>query len=297
MATADKLVYLDETKDLLREALNLRGASIEESDTFRSYVGQLQQLMWLPDALFASGEQGAWYDPSDLTTMFQDAAGTIPVVADGDPVGLMLDKSGNGNHASQTTSTKRPLYKTDGTLHWILFDGIDDFLVTGNVNLTAVAKHFVSAGVRKTDSSSFRQLVGQGNTGAAEAGSWDMSVGGGGGANRNDYTIRMAAPLVYNESLEFYPAPSKNVVSGSYDRTVSTMAQLMVFVDGAVSAGSSTAAAVTANSVNAPIYIGSRLGVSNFFAGNVYSLVVRAAETLDRSRIEQYVAGKTGIVL
>lgn len=44
-------------------------------------------------ALFAAGEQGAWYDPSDLSTMFQDSAGTTPVTADGQPVGLILDKS------------------------------------------------------------------------------------------------------------------------------------------------------------------------------------------------------------
>ena len=43
--------------------------------------------------LFANGEQGFFYDPSDLSTMFQDAAGTIPVTAAGQPVGLMLDKS------------------------------------------------------------------------------------------------------------------------------------------------------------------------------------------------------------
>lgn len=34
-----------------------------------------------------------WYDPSDLSTMFQDSAGTTPVTADSDPVGLILDKS------------------------------------------------------------------------------------------------------------------------------------------------------------------------------------------------------------
>ncbi|PJK29972.1 hypothetical protein [Minwuia thermotolerans] len=43
--------------------------------------------------LFAGGEEGAWYDPSDLSTLFQDSVGTTPVTADGDPVGLMLDKS------------------------------------------------------------------------------------------------------------------------------------------------------------------------------------------------------------
>lgn len=44
-------------------------------------------------ALFASGEEGAWYDPSDLSTLYQDAAGTIPVTAVGQAVGRMLDKS------------------------------------------------------------------------------------------------------------------------------------------------------------------------------------------------------------
>ena len=46
-----------------------------------------------PLTLFASGEQGAWYDPSDLTTMCQDTAGTTPVTATGQTVGLLLDKS------------------------------------------------------------------------------------------------------------------------------------------------------------------------------------------------------------
>ena len=43
--------------------------------------------------LFAQGEQGVWYDPSDMSTLFQDAAGTTPVTAVEQPVGLMLDKS------------------------------------------------------------------------------------------------------------------------------------------------------------------------------------------------------------
>ena len=43
---------------------------------------------------FASGEQGVWYEPSlSNGTLFQDAAGTTPVTAVEQPVGLMLDKS------------------------------------------------------------------------------------------------------------------------------------------------------------------------------------------------------------
>ena len=55
----------------------------------KNYVAAL----FTPAQLFANGEQGAWYDPSDLTTLFQDSAGTTPVTAVEQPVGLMLDKS------------------------------------------------------------------------------------------------------------------------------------------------------------------------------------------------------------
>lgn len=61
--------------------------------------------------LFAGGVPGVWFDPSDLSTLFQDTAGTIPVTGVEQPVGLMLDKSGNGNHASQATTTARPILR------------------------------------------------------------------------------------------------------------------------------------------------------------------------------------------
>jgi len=62
--------------------------------------------------LFASSEQGAWYGPSDLSTLFQDSAGTTPVTTAGQPVGRMLDNSGNSNHATQATAAARPTYQT-----------------------------------------------------------------------------------------------------------------------------------------------------------------------------------------
>ena len=46
-----------------------------------------------PASLFATGAQGVIYDPRDLSTMFQDSAGTTPVTAPGQVVGLRLDKS------------------------------------------------------------------------------------------------------------------------------------------------------------------------------------------------------------
>jgi hypothetical protein len=49
--------------------------------------------LFSPASLFAAGEQGWWYDPSNMSTLFQDSAGTTPVTAMEQPVGLQLDLS------------------------------------------------------------------------------------------------------------------------------------------------------------------------------------------------------------
>lgn len=72
-------------------------------------LGAVARAIWLPSRLFANNEVGAWYDPSDFSTLYQDSAGTTPVTAVEQPVGLMLDKSGNGKHATQATSASRPV--------------------------------------------------------------------------------------------------------------------------------------------------------------------------------------------
>lgn len=74
------------------------------------WLGTRQVGGFSPATLFAAGEQGGWYDPSDLSTMFQDTAGTVPVTATGQTVGLLLDKSGRGNHLTQATAASRPIY-------------------------------------------------------------------------------------------------------------------------------------------------------------------------------------------
>ncbi len=60
---------------------------------FKGLVAAMAQMGFNPRTLFANNEPGVWYDPSDLSTLYQDAAGTTPVTAVEQPVGLMLDKS------------------------------------------------------------------------------------------------------------------------------------------------------------------------------------------------------------
>lgn len=90
--------------------------------------------------LFAADEKGLIYDPAQKSSLWQDAARTIPVTSDGDPVGCIDDLSGNSNHARQTISAARPTYRTDGVLHWLNFDGVDDFIISNVIDLSTTDK-------------------------------------------------------------------------------------------------------------------------------------------------------------
>lgn len=96
--------------------------------------------------LWKAGEQGIYLDASDLSTMFQDAAGTLPVYAPGQgqvdpPVGRILDKSGRGNHAYQTTTTRRPTLSA----RYNLLTGTES-LSTQSVTVAATTYTLTTAG-------------------------------------------------------------------------------------------------------------------------------------------------------
>ncbi|PLP58263.1 hypothetical protein CYK37_15225 [Mesorhizobium loti] len=91
----------------------LLGTAIGLTTSRRSGGGGFSPT-FAPAAMFAAGEKGAWYDPSDITTLFQDDTGTTPVTASGQTVGLMRDKSGNNLHLVQATSGARPTYINPG---------------------------------------------------------------------------------------------------------------------------------------------------------------------------------------
>ena len=97
-----------------------------------------------PEDLFFLGEKGAYYYPSDLSTLFQDAAGTTAVTADGDPVGLAVDKSGNAVDAVQSVSASRPVYNVSPSR--LSLDKVDDALV-----ITVPAGGWIGTMVLATD--------------------------------------------------------------------------------------------------------------------------------------------------
>lgn len=93
-----------------------------------------------PTILFSANEPGIVLDPSDATTLFQDTAGTTPVTAPGQPVGLALDKSRglvlgpelvtNGNFSAGSTGW------TTGT-NWTITGGAAVAVATSSSLLNA----------------------------------------------------------------------------------------------------------------------------------------------------------------
>jgi hypothetical protein len=84
-----------------------------------------------PASLFTSGVQGAWYDPSDYSSLFQDSAGTTPVTAVEQPVGLMLDKSQGATLGSELVTNGD---FSNGTTSWTNSStGTGTFTVSGGV--------------------------------------------------------------------------------------------------------------------------------------------------------------------
>jgi hypothetical protein len=99
--------------------------------------------------LFPSyGLLGGWFDVSDLSSMFQESTGATPAAVNS-PVGLIRDKSGNGNHLSQATSAARPLLRQDANgKYYLEGDGVDDTLTGPSIVIDDPA--YLCAGVAAT---------------------------------------------------------------------------------------------------------------------------------------------------
>jgi len=77
--------------------------------------------------LFIGGRQGVLLEAFDIGTLFQLSGGTRPVTVANDPIGYFGDKSGNDNHATQTTAARPPTYQTGPAR--AKFDKVDDRLL------------------------------------------------------------------------------------------------------------------------------------------------------------------------
>ena len=252
----------------------------------------------LMTSLFANNEQGFFYDPNDLSTLYQDAAGTIPVTAVGQPVGRMLDKSGRDNHAFQTTSASRPILRKNAVTgaNYLEFDGADDSLQTNNIDFTITDKVSLFTGVRKL--SDIAQIIAELSTNiSTNTGSFYLVSGTDlGGNGYSTIASGTSAASAAKAALSFtYPAPDVAVLSVKHDISgnLSSMRRNGVIgIDGVDEKGEG-------NFGNYPLYICSRSGTAYPFNGHLYSLigVGRLSTDSETTAIEKEIAKRVGVTL
>ncbi len=278
--------------DVTLKAIAIKAAMTDSAVATAAYV---ISAAWAPSALFASGEQGAWYDPSDLTTMFQDRAGTTPVTADGQTVGKILDKSGRGNHATAPSDAARPLYKTDGTYSWLQFDGVDDALVTSSF-VWGTNKSTACIGILNNQSVGFGLPFAFGPNPVADAGSFGSYVNI---SAIGDYAVAAKGTTHCYLITAGAAIPSTDVATFTYDLSQTAWADTLKLRLNAVSASLTFGAGGDLGGGNFgtyPLNIGRRGNNDSFLLGNIYSMIIRGAlsTTGEITDTETWVNGKTG---
>ena len=244
--------------------------------------------------LFANNEQGFFYDPNDLTTMFQDAAGTVPVTGVGQPVGLIRDKSGRNNHAYQTVSASRPVLQRNATTgaYYLAFDGFDDFLQTNSIDFTATDKVSLFTGVRKLSNVTYGQIAELGVDWFNNNGTFALSAPFGANATNAAFVSRgtTAASRVVTNIV----APSSIVLVGIGNISGGAC---KLGINGTY--GTSNTSQGTGNYGNYPLYIGRRGGTTLPFNGHIYGLIGIGKLTSDSetAAIEKELAKRTGVTL
>lgn len=250
---------------------NFRGTGTFSMDTFSP-----------SSSLFASGEKGAWFDASDLTTLFQDSAGTIPVTAVGQKVGKWLDKSGNNNHAVQATVANQPTYQIDevGNPNVTFTRASNTQLVTPSIDFTGTAQMMVCIGVNVLESGSAGVALELGTSVASINGSFSI----GAPSSTADHSVNLRGTSTLNARVANV-VDGDDIITGLFDISQATKElQLIPRLNFTQLTGSQITwtgtTAGTGNFGNYPLYIGAE-GASKTlpYGGKIYSIVVRGALT------------------
>ena len=231
-----------------------------------------------PATLFTAGQKGAWFDASDITTLFQDAAGTIPVTTLGQPVGKWLDKSGNNNHATQSTAGLRPTWQIDAEGNYnVTFTKTGQQLATRPIDFTGTAQMMVCAGINVVDSSSAGVAVELG----ADVNTVNGSFLIGAPSSVADHSLYLRGTTTIRAAINNV-VDGDDIITGLFDISQATKElELIPRLNYTQLTGSQITwtgtDAGTGNFGNLPLFIGSRSGVTTPYGGKIYQLIVRGA--------------------
>lgn len=185
-----------------------------------------------------------------------------------------------GNHAFQTTAPSRPVLKQDGNgKYYLLFDGIDDWLVTPTIT-PGTDRVQVFAGVRKLSDAAAGIITELSTNADSNNGAFVLYAEGGAGKNGYGLNSRGTSPVVA-QIASGYGAPITSVLTGVGNISGD---QAALRVDG-TQVASNTGDQGTGNYGNYPLYVGRRGSTSLPFNGQIHSLIVRFGPTLSTEEI------------
>lgn len=246
----------------------------------------------LSSLTLSSGKRGAsafspldispslWLDPADLSNMFQDSAGTTPVTATGQPVGLIRDKSGNNRNASQSTAGFRPILQNDGSRNYLSFDGTDDYLdlsSTAAAIFQNVAASYIAA--RSQTAITLATVIMNVNVnGSAQLARHALQMNPNAGATQGNRVRRLDADAGVSSVLA--AATSANVTLISVVDFVAGTSQL--YSDGTLADSDALASSGgnSQNLVSGSVTVGGAINIATpqqFWNGRIYEIVAGLA--------------------
>lgn len=276
---------------------------ITGSNYYIKGTGAFTMTTFNPSAsLFAGGTQGAWFDATDLSTMFQDVAGTIPVTTVGQFVGKWLDKSGNGNHAvAAADNNTRPTYQIDaeGNPNVTFTKSPATQLTVASMALAGTNKLTICAGLNPTDQTSAGVAV---EFGDATTNNGSFLIGA--PSSTADHSIYLRGTTTTLQARVANVVDGDDIITalldisaGATTRELQLIPRLNYVQIPTANITWTPASGGTTTGVNfgtLPLYLGSRSGLGTPYGGKIYQLIIRgaASTTTEIYQIETFTDAK-----
>ena len=303
-STGTKGLYIDSQRNLFFNNAKITSGNLSNPKGLHLINGELvfdgnklvSGLSGVISSLYSNNEQGFAYDFNDLSSMFQDTAGTIPITTVGQSVARVLDKSGRGNHLSQSVSASRPILRQNSTTnaYYLEFDGVDDFLVSSaTIDFSAKNEVTLFAGLRKLSDAASGMVMELSPASFSNTGAFFMTTSYGTTGTLvfgSKGTLPASAPTV-----NVFAAPISGVFYG-YANIATPICTSQFNTD---TVNNITISQGKGNYGNHLLYIGRRGGASLPFAGHLYSLVVtsRAMTTDEQTNVKNLIAKNVGVTI
>jgi hypothetical protein len=248
-----------------------------------SALPQIQGLQ----VYFRIGDVGFLISPQALgesRIVYADDLGAsfiVPAATSAEPLKLViLDKSGNGNHAIQATTALQPTYQIDNEGNPNLtFSGSYTQLATSAIDFTATAQMMVGIGLNVVSSASAAA--------ALELGTDVNSVNGtfliGAPSAVADHSLYLRGTSTIRAAVNNI-SDGDDIIVGLFDISQATKELELiprlnrVQISGSDITWTGTTAG-TGNFGNLPLYMGARSGGTLPFQGKIYQVIVRGALT------------------